>query len=61
MHTHLITSSCPQDHLPNGNYDLCRFRAAARRAAAVRCAAAAACRAAAATPQVLLLRPDQRQ
>ena len=59
MHTHLLTSSCPRDHLPNGNYDLCRFRAAARRAAAVRRAAAAACRAAAAPPQVLLLRLDQ--
>ena len=34
MHTHLLTSSCPRDHLPNGNYDLCRFRAAARRIAA---------------------------
>ena len=60
MHTHLLTSSCPRDHLPNGNYDLCRFRAAARRiAAGVRRIAAAACRAAAAPPQMLLLSHDQ--
>ena len=59
MLTHLLTSSCPRDHLPNGNYDLCRFRA--RRAAAVRRAAAAVRRAAAAPTQVLLLRPDQRR